>query len=173
MNNFWSPYPYNHAYQIYQNGDVKHNLKQVKKTPQIDKDGYLVVNLYEGGKYKTKKIHRLVAETFIPNPQKKPEVNHIDGDKTNNWYWNLEWVTTKENHLHAYKIGLRNDNHFKGMTHSRGMGNPKAKLNDTSVRMILKQLNKGFTTKQVAVQFGVSQSTIQRIRSGKLWKHLQ
>jgi len=70
------------------------------------KNGYLYQTLLKNGVMKTFKLHRLVAQAFIPNPYNKPQVNHINGDKTNNSVYNLEWVTRKENLRHAYETGL-------------------------------------------------------------------
>ena len=69
-------------------------------------DGYFVVDLYQDGRRSTKRVNRLVAEAFIPNPDDKPEVNHKDGNKLNNNVSNLEWTTKKENCEHAWRTGL-------------------------------------------------------------------
>lgn len=86
------------------NGKMDYELKQY-----IDKDGYRYVKLYADGKCRNKQVHRLVAETFIPNINNKPVVNHKDCNRLNNNVSNLEWCTVKENVNHSVNLG-----HYKG-----------------------------------------------------------
>lgn len=72
---------------------------------------YMMVRIQINNKAHWVSIHRAVATAFIPNPEKKPMVNHIDGNKLNNHVDNLEWVTASENQKHAYRTGLRKPNH--------------------------------------------------------------
>ena len=72
-----------------------------------NKDGYNIVNLWKNKKKKTIKVHRLVAEAFIPNLDNKQYINHKNAIRNDNTIQNLEWCTQKENILHAYKIGSR------------------------------------------------------------------
>lgn len=81
-------------------------LESIKSTRK-DKQGYLLLDLYKDNKQKTVRIHRLVAEHFLDNPDKKETVNHIDGDKENNNVENLEWATFKEQNEHFYKNKLK------------------------------------------------------------------
>lgn len=105
------------------------NYKKVKiLKPVLTPQGYLRVILRNGNKNKTIRIHRLVALAFIPNPENKPEVNHIDGNKFNNCVENLEWNTDTENKRHAIATGLQ----------KTGAENPKAKLTAEDVRRIRK-----------------------------------
>lgn len=70
-------------------------------------DGYAVVGLFKNKKQRQFFIHRLIAEAFIPNPEKKPFINHKNGIKTDFSIQNLEWCTQSENQLHAYRTGLQ------------------------------------------------------------------
>ena len=78
----------------------------------IDKKGYKRVCISDNGSQFTLKVHRVIAEKFIPNPENKPQVNHKDGNKLNNCVDNLEWVTNSENQLHAWSTGLNKISQF-------------------------------------------------------------
>ena len=87
-------------------GNVKNINGKLKKVVYDSKNDYGYVELWKNNKGKKFRIHRLVAETFIPNTLGKEQVNHIDGDKKNNCVSNLEWVTPKENIRHAIENDL-------------------------------------------------------------------
>lgn len=89
---------------------IKYKEKEIKSFK--DKDGYLCVSLMNNGKQKTYKIHRLIAETFIPNPNNLPCVNHKDGNKQNNCVSNLEWCSYSWNNKHAYANNLKKRKKF-------------------------------------------------------------
>lgn len=93
-------------YEISKMGHVRNiNTKQIIK-PRTEKDGYLLVTLWSTLKGKTFKVHRLVAECFLANVSNKPQVNHKDSQRDNNFVCNLEWSTAKENIDH----GIANEN---------------------------------------------------------------
>ncbi len=99
-------HPIHSDYMITEDGAVyntKHYGKNIisLKSQSTDKDGYNLINIRIDGKGKTYKVHRLVAETYIPNPNNFPEVNHIDEDKSNNSVSNLEWCTRQYNAQHS------------------------------------------------------------------------
>lgn len=94
-------------YTLYEDGRVYSKYREAFLTPVVDTGtGYPLVTLVNEGIRKNKHIHRLLAEHYIPNPENKPQVNHIDGVKTNYELSNLEWVTAKENSEHAAETGL-------------------------------------------------------------------
>ena len=97
------------TYEVSNYGNVRRKLQNNYKNlkPFADKDGYLKVCLCENQKRLYRFVHRLVAQTFIPNLENKPTVNHIDGNKKNNNLENLEWATYQENNIHALKTNLR------------------------------------------------------------------
>ena len=104
VNKMWKQYK-DTNYSISTNGEVKNNLTG-KILSQSIQQGYKHVTLLINNKQKRCRVHRLVAETFINNPENKPYVNHIDGDRANNNVENLEWVTPSENTIHAVKLGI-------------------------------------------------------------------
>ena len=81
--------------------------KEVTKRVRSKTCNYHYVQFWRKDKPTHKAVHRLVAEAFIPNPENKPIVNHLDGNKHNNAVTNLEWATHSENHKHAFATGLR------------------------------------------------------------------
>lgn len=120
-------------YTITGRGDVYGKSDNLLKH-DITHDGYHRVTLYKDNKPKHCPVHRLVAETFIPNPENKPTVNHIDGNKANNSISNLEWSTHSENSQHAYDNGL-NRCHFTDDDRRRA-GRTKAEKSSKPVRVI-------------------------------------
>ena len=100
----FTPIPSHPDYAVDKDGNVYSSKADRLLTPHTEQ-GYKRVSIRSGKEYKVK-VHRIVAETYIPNPNQLPQVNHIDGDKTNNTVANLEWVSAKENMRHAHRTGL-------------------------------------------------------------------
>jgi hypothetical protein len=122
-----------------------------------NKRGYARVQMRD----KTFDIHRLVAEKYIPNPEDKPQVNHIDGNKKNNDVSNLEWVTGSENIQHAFDTGLK--------VPSKGEANGSSKLLD---HQVLEIYNSTGNQRITGEEYGVSATIVSNIRLGKSWKHI-
>jgi hypothetical protein len=162
---------YKGIYQVSSWGNVKsldridsRGWKRKERTIKKQKtfDGYLHVGLYKNGIETKFRVHRLVAEAFISN--RKSEVNHIDGDKTNNHVNNLEWVSHDENMKHASKMGV--------MKSSR-LG--QAKLTGKDIIFIRENCIKyggNKTEQELALMFGVSYSQVNKIVNYKSWEHI-
>lgn len=136
MNNDWIDIKgYDFKYQINKDGVVRRFSEQCPHCEEwfnivylegtIANTGYKTVALKKNGVFKHKLLHRLLAQAFIPNPEGKPEVNHIDYDRTNNSLSNLEWVTRSENQYHAVRKDGRN--HAKIWEHKKGKNHPSSK----------------------------------------------
>lgn len=126
--------------------------------------GYLSFD-FRRQKGKCVSVHRLVAEAFIPNPENKPQVNHIDGDKTNNRVENLEWVTNGENQIHAFKNNLQKGN----------FEHPNSKLTLEQVLYIKNNCivgSKIYGMQTLAKKFNVCNSTIKQIIQGKSYRYV-
>lgn len=131
----------------------------------VDSKGYFRTALSKDGHSQTVKVHRLVAEAFLPNPQNLPQVNHKDGNKQNNSVENLEWCDAPYNMQHAVSNGLHN-----GL---KGEQNPSSKLTKEDVQFIRDNYiprHPEFGTEGLAKKFGVHRKTISRINTGKMWK---
>jgi len=139
--------------------------------PAVDDKGYLHIVLSKKSKtkkskYKKIRVHRLVAQCFVPNPENKPEVNHEDGIKFNNYFENLKPSTRTENLQHAVKTGLKKS----------GVQNYNSKLTEEQVRKIRSSYIKGdskFGTTGLAKEYGVSPSTIWDIVNFKRYKNVK
>lgn len=130
----------------------------------LNSNGYYVIGLCINGKSKMCKVHRLVAQVFLPNLNDHPQVNHIDGNKTNNIVSNLEWCTNAENTQHAYNSGLKFG--------SVGSKNGNSKLNEIDVETINIRLANGESARSLAKIYGVHHSLLSLIKQRKIWSHV-
>ncbi len=149
---------YEGRYKISNLGNV-HSMKTEDNLKlKTDIHGYCYVNLFDGLKHKSYKIHRLVATHFLDNPENKPQVNHLDFDRQNNKINNLEWCTVSENHKHTWKNGRG----FNPL-HIKGLNNPNTKYSLDDINEMINLRNNGESYQGIASHFGCSHSTVQRL----------
>ena len=159
-------------YYVTENGDVYRlwKLKGFKKRKLVShNEGYFQISISQFGINKTYLVHRIIAEVFIPNPNNLPEVNHHDGDKTNNNISNLYWCTTSQNIKHAYNTGLKNP------PMANGEKSVLSKLTDEDVLWIRQNYiprHPEFGTRALGKKFNMSHSLISKIIRNKRWKHI-
>lgn len=128
--------------------------------------GYMAVGLCKNGKMQNIQVHRLVAKTFIPNLNNKPQVNHIDGNKHNNKVENLEWCSSSENVKHSYRIGLRViKDKQKEQMRKVGLQCGKKVIQKDKLGNIVKIFDSG---SQASRELGISQPTISLYCLGKI-----
>lgn len=136
-----------------------------------DSSGYPFVILTVKGRAYGRRIHSLVARSFLGERPEDCEVNHVDGDKSNNQVSNLEYITHQQNMDHAMVNGLKP----KGYTNRnplKGERAPGAKLRDADIAEIRAKLARKERGAAIAKEFGVSDMTISMIKTGKSWSHV-
>lgn len=152
-------------YTITDTGIVTNESTGKTLTIQTDKDGYLFVELSHKSKHYNKKIHRLVAEAFIPNPLNKPEIHHIDGNPENNSVDNLMWCTKKEHfELERERVGK-----FK---RACGESHGSSKYSDELILSAVRDICNGLSVADVSKKHGIHKSSLYTVMSRKGWTHL-
>lgn len=107
MMEIWTPLAgYENLYYVSNLGNIQNKRTGKILKQYMSNSGYMKVCLFKDKKKKNHLVHRLVLTTFVPNPRNLPQVNHKNGDKTNNLLSNLEWCSPSDNIKHAYKNGL-------------------------------------------------------------------
>lgn len=140
-------------------------------------NGYRIASITNGYKDANKTgndyVHILVAKAFIPNPENKPTVNHIDGDKLNNKVENLEWATQSEQAIHAFENNLNNVVKSTKGKQLKGSRCYNAKIDEgqaMEIYMISNLTNE--THKDIGELYGVSRGVIGSIKNKKSWAHI-
>ena len=158
-------------------------MKQYKDTPyyisedgKIFRDGKELSTSLTNKGYKTHRgtinkirkhisIHRAVAILYVSNPDNKPQVNHIDGNKLNNHYINLEWMSNRQNKDHALKNGL----------YAKGTDIANSVLTEDDVKYIRENYiprDPEFSGRALSKKFNVDSAQISRVVNNKHWKHI-
>ena len=173
---------YEGLYQVSNLGNVK-SLDRIVETKNrgsylrkgkiqkksVNSFGYETVGFTVNGKTKIYRVHRLVALSFIENLENKPQINHIDGNKTNNNVNNLEWCTPSENQTHSVSTGLSNPSYpvLKGSKNGRSL-----LTEEQVVEIRTKYIPYKYSAKKLALEYNVSESCITHILNNTSWKNI-
>jgi len=174
MNERWKMLPQSPNHEVSDCGSIRSITRFVKRSDGIiqtfygkilrqetSSTGYPTVRFCVNGLLKKYLVHRLVAEAFVLNSKNKPWVNHIDGNKKNPHYTNLEWCTPRENVDHAVKIGL--------VKYGDSAGSSKISL--STVRGIVNEFknNPRINKTELAKKYNVNRSSVYMITNGHVW----
>ena len=159
---------FDYEYIIKNNGEIisharYHNKNMVMKQ-HISKDGYKSIGLILNGKTTEHRVHRIVACAFVKNPKNKPFINHIDGNKTNNNYNNLEWCSQKENVFHSINTLKKwsSSEKQRKYAHELGLSRRKLSMEDAKeIRRLHEEENIG--SYRLGKMFGLSKPCIRKI----------
>lgn len=156
-------------YDISNNGQVLNRTTGKLRTPCIS-NSYLHITLYMKGSSYTFSIHQLVAIYFVnnPDPLNRNTVDHKDGNKLNNWYWNLEWVTPKENKRRAILMGLDNPHHGN---QPKGIESGVSNHTEQEAHDVCKMLEQGFNMMEISNKLHVDKDFVRYIKRGG-WNHI-
>jgi hypothetical protein len=161
------------GYTIYRDGTVTSSKSGMERplSAHIARTGYPSVGLKRNGRTVVYTVHRLLALCFLPNPEGKPQVNHIDGDKQNNSLDNLEWCTDADNKRHAYFVGLMPRStprkHAARLVLADKMIAARRRFSDDEVAAIKSARMSGETFRSIGDRYGCSHTTISSLCSGR------
>lgn len=152
-------------YIISDDGQIYSQVTNRYLKPFKNRRGYCLVDINVNGERYTRQLHRLVALTFIDNPNSLETVNHKDGNKENNAVSNLEWMTVLDNVRHAWKTGLVKPRY--------GTDNPANVYSENQIHNVCKMLEVGgLSNKSIAYKCGVNVTLIRDIKFRGKWKQI-
>lgn len=151
------------AYEVSSIGRVREGERILKQW--ASDQGYMLARL--SGPRRVERVHRLVAQAFVPNPDDKPAVNHLDCNRANNRAENLEWCTQRENLAHSAALGRMQRDHWVGKR------SPNASLSDSQVQEIRQRYAAGGTSLETLHRlYGVSKRAVGRLVRGETYANV-